>query len=490
MGKTIGIDLGDTFIRIAYLDRFGQAKLISDQAGLSAFPSKASFQQNGNHRVGVEAEMFGTPENTVLHPMTIAGLSWAELQRLNERGRYEYKFLRERSRIVIDAHRVFPSIDDFLTLLFAHAKNLAEKYLKHEVDEAVVAVPDGAHDSKKIQIKRACELAGLQVKQLLNQTTAAALGYRFDKGPRKKIVVIDIGSSHTSMSVIEGGADRLDTVEVKHAGIGTNYFQELLAKFIADAIGLNESVQPSDLPYAMKEVEYKAAEALVELSTKNSVVVSIGGFGRRLMKEITRADFERCIGFVSNASREIKVVLSSDRIYPAQVNALLLIGGGANIPAIKRLVDSIYSKAPFVSDSVDPAYAVAMGAAVKGGILDGTIKSTSVERTVHDLGTFVAYDRMDVLIPKGVPLPVHVSKDYNLGMSRYTEKVYQWTGPGSGQDKREGDPHLKVLAKKILGVTGNGVRNTFIIDHNGVAKFVVTDKGSGEEFVLTGFDIN
>lgn len=487
VGKTIGIDIGDTNFRISYLEN-GSPHLVQDRAGITCFPSKVSFLQGGGCLVGIDAEMFGVPENTVLHPMTIIGASFSELQQLNDQ--CVYQFIQENGQVVIDAHRAFPTVPDVLIAIFAHAKKLAEDHLGCSVASAVIAIPDGASDPKRILIKKAAEGVGLQVKQLLNQTVAAAFGYRFDLGDRRKnIAVVDMGASHTSFSMLTGGQNQLETVNTMHCSLGTNVLHQHLAALINSQVKREYGVDLilHDQKFLKMELIREAGFALVDLSNHEEVEVSIGcalPTGGRAVVTISRRQFCQKI---ANELSLLSQTLGGSRL---EAEMVLLVGGGSNIPAIREIIDKVFRKPPFLSVSVNSAEAVVLGAAIKGGILDGIISSTSVERTIHQLGTFYQGDIMDVLIHRGTPFPCHVSKEYSMGLRRYWEKVYQWIDSNSsGQDKHEGHPSLVVLAKKELEIKGDRVRCTFIIDVHGVAQFVVTDLSNNQQFTLTGFTI-
>jgi molecular chaperone HscA len=486
-GKTIGIDIGDTFFRISYLEK-GSPRLVSDSAGMTCFPSKVSFLQGGGCRVGVDAEMFGVPENTVQSPMTIIGMPFTELKLLNSRN--VYQFIRGDGQIVIDAHRVFPTVPDVLIAIFAHAKKLAEDHLGSAVTSAVIAIPDGASDPKRILIKKAAEDAGLEVKQLLNQTTAAAFGYRFDLGDRRKrIAVIDMGASHMSCSNLTGGGNQLEMINTQHCEIGTNDLKWRLAELISDLIKREYHIDllGSEQQFLKTELLSEAGHALVDLSVSEQVDVSIGcalPTGGRAIVTVTRQQFYQKI---ATELRQLSQTLDGGH---SNADLVLLVGGGGNIPVIKEIVDRAFGKPPFLSTNINSAEAVALGAAIKGGILDGIITSQSVEKTVHDLGTFYQGDMMDVLIPRGTQFPCHVAKEYGMfGTHKYWEKVYQWIGSGTGQNEREGQKNLVVLAKKELRIKGGRVRCTFIIDVHGVAQFIVTDLVDNQQFTLTGFAI-
>lgn len=485
-GKTIGIDIGDTNFRISYLEN-GTPRLIRDPSGRSCFPSKVSFLQGGGSHVGFDAEMFGIPENTVMHPMTIIGASFSQLTRINNR--YAYQFCQGDQGVYIDAHRAFPSVPDVLVAIFVHAKKLAEEHLGYPVEAAVIAIPDGASDPKRIAIKKCAEAAGLIVKQLLNQTTAAALGYRFDLGNKKRIAVIDVGASHTSLSILDGGQNQVEMIRTSHCEVGTNNLHSRIIGLINDLARREYGFDMlgSGQDFIRQEMSKEAADALVALSENESAEISIGCAlpnGGRAVVDVLRRNF------IDEINPELRVIDSTIATGRMPVDIVLLIGGGSNIPVVRQLVDKVFQKPPFVSPSISSSEAVAIGAAVKGGIIDGSISSRSIEKTVHELGTFYRRDLMDVLIPKGTPFPCHVSKEYSMGTRRYTEKVYQWVGRGSGQDMSESHKDLIVLADKQLVITGLRVRCTFIIDINGVAQFVVTDLGDNKQFVLTGFSIS
>lgn len=486
MGRTIGMDIGDCQFRLAHLDGL-VPRLISDSLGRTAFPSKVSFLQGGGSRQGYNADMFGIPENTVLHPMTLISKSPDELMALN--GQYAYEFVRSGRQVVIDAHRVFVSTSEVLTALFSHAKQLAEEYLHEPVTDMVIAIPDGMDDPSRIRIKKAAEAAGLRVKQLLNQTTAAAFGLQFDRGrSARNIAIVDMGASHTSMSVIEAGNNRLNTLVTKHCPVGTNDFQQALARFISIKMsGVN--IFGTDNQFLKNELMIEAGYALIELSSKRTVEVSISGLGpngQRAVINITRDQFEQVIAEYLRRIETEGVFRTRYRSF----DAVIAIGGGANISAVKNLIASSLGKSLFQMNSIDPSSAVALGAAFKGGIIDGQINSSSVERTVHDLGTWYRGTYMDVLVPRGTELPFANSKSYSQASGPYRERVLQYVGSGSGQDKSESHPQVIALADKRMTLYGNSVRITITIDANGITEYKVTDSGNGQETILTGFAIS
>lgn len=490
-GKTIGIDIGDTYFRISYLEN-GIPRLVSDSAGVTCFPSKVSFLQGGGCQVGVDAEMFGVPENTVQSPMTIIGAPFSELKLLNSRN--VYQFIREDGQIVIDAHRVFPTVPDVLIAIFAHAKKLAENHLGSPVSSAVIAIPDGASDPKKILIKKAAEDAGLVVKQLLNQTVSAALGYRFDLGnERKQIAVVDVGASHSTCAILYGGKDRLEMINTGHCNTGANALEYRLAELISAKVLEQYAVDMfrGENNFLKQELFTETAYAIKDLSEKEETEVSIGcalPTGGRAIVTVKRKEFYVKINAeLMKIGRALQSAYSSSSPF---AGAVLLIGGGGNIPAIKELVDQVFSKPPFLSTSINSAEAVALGAAIKGGIIDGIITSQSVERTVHDLGTFYRGVLMDVLIPKGTIIPVQVAKTYQMNSGPFREKVYQWIGPGSGQDIPETHPDVITLVNEEIILEGNrGVRCTMGIDSNGIGTFIDTDLGTKKQYVLSNFTI-
>ena len=484
--KTIGIDIGDCQFRLSYLDG-SIPKLISDSLGRTAFPSKVSFLPGGGSRQGYDADMFGIPENTILHPMTLISKSPEELLGLN--GRYAYEFLPDGPRVVINAHRVFVSASAVLIALFSHAKKLAEEYLREPVENIVIAIPDGMDDPARIRIKKSAEVAGLRVKQLLNQTTAAAFGLKFDRGrTRRNIAVVDMGASHTAMSVIETGNGRLDMLVTKHCPIGTNNFQEALARLISIKAS-GQDIFRTDNEFLKNELMIEAGYALIELSSQKTVEVSISGLGprgQRAVINITRDQFEQTIqSYLRRLDRE-DLFRTRYQVF----DAVIAIGGGANIPAVKNLITRSLGKTLFQMNTINPSSAVALGAAIKGGVIDGLIDSHSVERTVHDLGTWYKGNYMDVLVPRGTELPFANSKTYSQNSGPYRERVLQYVGTGSGQDKSEADPQVLALADKRMSLNGNSVKITITIDASGITEYKVTDGGNGRETILAGFSIS
>lgn len=483
----IGIDLGNTNVRIAYLNQNGKPQMTKDRTGQVSFPSVVSFDVAGGWTVGEDAVLYGIPENTVVRPMEFIGKSFDQLQRLNTERLTQF-VLNEDGEVVIDAHRVFPTIAAVFVAILSHAKRLAEQSLGQSVEEAVIALPDGFGDPAKVAIRKASEQVGLSVKQLLNQTTAAALGYRSDIGPLRDIVVVDVGASHSSAAIVRSGNRSVNTVEVRHRTIGTNAFEQAIVRLVRQSVSRGRfAFLASDHPIAKYELLHEAQLVLPALSEQETVSFSIGvadsSMPKRYVTDIARSTFEAAIradlGQLQDMLREITV----------RPDAVILIGGGSHIPTIRDMVNRTFGRPLLVDPDIDPACAVALGAAVKGGILDGSITSESLEYTVHDLGTFYRGDQMDVLIPKGTKIPYSNSKTYHMGLRTYEEKVYQWVGRGSGQDKREHDQDLIVLKKAQVTLDGTSVQCIFDIDINGVATFTAVDVASGRRFVLTGFDV-
>lgn len=484
----IGIDLGDTNFRISYLEN-GIPRLLEDDTGRTFFPSQVSFLQGGGTLVAYDSQSFGIPENTVIHPITLAMSKKSDLNKLNRI--YNNRFFLQNDHIHIDAHRIYPKIEDVLQSIFAHAKKLTEKHLQQKADNVIIAIPDGLDAPSRNLIKNASEKAGLRVRQLLNQTVSACLGYRLDRGKNKNdIIVIDIGASHTSASVLEGGRDRLVVKKTENCPIGVNDLQRKFITLINEKYFRKTDINllQSNGDFIREELSYIAPFFFEELSRKEKVTASIGSAnpdGSRAIVDIYQYELEHYLSTELIRIREMII-----RLHNKKPSSLLLIGGGANIPIIQAIIMNIYRQRPQNLTNVKVEEAVALGASVKNGILNGEIISDITEITVHDLGTFVRGNEMDVLIPKGTKLPVNVYKKYGLNTRSYTEKVYQWTGPGSGQFKREYDPDLVVLAEKTINtMTGRGVGNRFIIDESGIPKFIAVDLGNGREYELTDFEV-
>ena len=488
----IGIDLGDNCFRICYLkDKIPQ--VLSDSMGNMSFPSKVSFQQNGKCFVGHDAELFGAPENTVMHQITIAGLPFSELEKLNDQ--HVYQFCSDRNGSYIDAHRVYPRVNDFLVEIFKFISNLVKERLNKEIEFAVIAIPDGSHNPKRIAIRDAAELAGISVRQLVNQTIAAGLGFnlhRLSEFPRRNIAVIDIGASHSSMTIIECYEKKVAANEIAHCRIGTNIFQRRLAQFIAEKHKQESGydiLANDQYGFFWQSLLIEAGFALVDLSTNSNITVAVGGIGingSRVIVDVSRDEFN---SLISDDLQEIRNTIKCYRNAPGTICAVYVVGGGSAIPVIQEMVSQIYDNIATRVDYSDPSAAV-LGSAIKAGIYSGVIDANVVEITAFDLGTFYRNYEMDVLISKGATIP-HKSYPKRYGIhGHYTEKVYQWIGEGTGQDKSEDEPDVIVLCNQDLFIWGDAVTNQFIIDESGIVTFVVVDLGKNIEYILDNYNVD
>lgn len=480
---------------MAYLDENAQPRMVVDSVGDTSFPSAVSFAPN-RWRVGADAVLFGVPENTVVRPLELIGKPYRELLELGMNR--ATPFCMENGQIVIDAHRVFPTVEDVLFAILDYAKTTAEAALCTQVDQAVIAVPDGFGDVEKVILERCARRAGLSVSQMLNQTTAAAFGCRFDIGPKHDVIVVDVGAAHASAAYLVAGNNGIDTTRIRHCRVGTAAMELAIAQLVARSVRRGDyAFLASADPVAREEMIRSGGETLARLDHDESAEFSVGrldySMPGRLVVDVSRATFESAIqAELGELQRMIDGLYSRGSSSQRVTSNLtvLLIGGGSGIPAIRRLISNHFGVPVFSPSNIDARNAVALGAAVKGGILEGRIRSTSIERTVHDLGTFYGSYIMDVLIPKGTPIPITVSKRYSMRPGPYMEKVYQYVGPlATGQNVAETDRNLIVLKEATVQLTGNAVLCTFAIDHNGVAKFTATDTASGKEFILTGFEV-
>ncbi len=519
--KTFALDLGNTHSRVAVVDR-DTPRLVCDASGRWAWPSLVSFDMLFPPVVGHAAKIMGTPSTTVMHPIRLAGLSAAQLIDLN--ACYVPQFFEtEAGSVNIDANGVYPDVDAVLAALVGHGQAVVQ-HAYPEMSAAVLTVPDGSSAPRRTQLMAAAAQAGLEVRAMIDQTSAAALAV-FDPGQHHVVAVFDFGASHTAMSIVEIGDHTVDPVETYHVNLGVQHIIEQVAT-LANQLAQRDYGQRlfnPDHVFARQTAELIAASVVHDLSAKETAEFSMTtADGDILVVDINRGMFETSLrGHLSELELALTPPEDIDDPHGANVvegdeyqkemrirraeqreqrrrrerlTAVMCVGGGAHIPVLRELAGRLCQCDPIRLEH-EPSEVVALGAAVFAASLDRQTPLTLVQRATTDFGTWIKRGEgyvMDVLFRRGERIPNERSQHYRVHQRSYTEEVYQWVGPGYGQWKAKGDPHLITLKTQTVKLNGYRVKCTFGFDQFGIPFFVVTDPAApaGRRATrLTGFQV-
>ena len=386
MGKIIGIDLGTTNSCVSVMEG-NEAVVIPNNEGKRTTPSVVAFVEGGERKVGDPAkrQAITNPTKTISSIKRFMGSSFDEASK--EIPRMTYKVIKgdnNTPRVVIDDRNY--SAQEISAIILQKMKKTAEDYLGTTVDEAVITVPAYFNDAQRQATKEAGEIAGLKVKRIINEPTAAALAYGMDKkGKDMKIVVFDCGGGTHDVSVLELGDG---VFEVKSTDgdthLGGDDFDQLIIDWLADEFKKDEGIDLRKDPMALQRLKEAAEKAKIELSSTTSseinlpYIMPVNGIPKHLVKTLTRAKFEQMAdSLIKRTIDPCKSALKNAGLTTADINEIILVGGSTRIPAIQEAVEKFFGKTP--SKGVNPDEVVALGAAIQGGVL--TVEENLPEQT-------------------------------------------------------------------------------------------------------------
>lgn len=491
MGKIIGIDLGTTNSCVAVFEG-NEPVVITNSEGKRTTPSIVSFDNNGERKVGDPAkrQAITNPKRTIFSIKRFMGENWAQVQK--EITRVPYSVVNENNmpRVDIDGRLYTPQ--EISAMVLQKMKKTAEDYLGQEVTEAVITVPAYFSDSQRQATKEAGMIAGLDVKRIVNEPTAAALAYGVDKANKDmKIAVFDLGGGTFDISILEFGGGVFEVLSTNgDTHLGGDDFDQVIIDWLAEEFKAEEGMDLKQDPMALQRLKEAAEKAKIELSSTTSTEINLPYITatatgpKHLVKTLTRAKFESLAHNLIQACLEpCKKAMSDAGLSTSEIDEVILVGGSSRIPAVQKLVEDYFGKAP--SKGVNPDEVVAVGAAIQGAILnkeEGVSDIVLLDVTPLSMGIETLGGVMTKLIDANTTIPCKQSQVFSTAADNQTEvtiHVLQGERPMAAQNKSIGQFNLTGIAPARRGVPQ--IEVTFDIDANGILKVSAKDKATGKE---------
>ncbi len=490
MGKIIGIDLGTTNSCVSVMEG-NEPVVIPNSEGKRTTPSMVAFVDKGERKVGDPAkrQAITNPTKTVYSIKRLMGEKFNNLK--NEIARVPYKVVEGENntpRVVIEDRKYSPQ--EISAMVLQKMKKTAEDYLGQEVTDAVITVPAYFNDSQRQATKEAGEIAGLNVKRIINEPTAAALAYGLDKkGKDITIAVFDLGGGTFDISLLELGGG---VFEVKSTNgdthLGGDDFDQTIIDWLADEFLKDEGIDLRRDPMALQRLKEAAEKAKIELSSSSTTelnlpyIMPVDGVPKHLVRSLTRAKFEQLTDTLIQATiGPCQKALNDAGISKSEIDEVILVGGSTRIPAIQQLVSDFFGKTP--SKGVNPDEVVAIGAAIQGGVLSGEVKDVLLlDVTPLSLGIETLGSVMTKLIESNTTIPSKKTETFTTaGDSQPSVEIHVLQGerPMASQNKTIGRFHLDGIPPAPRGIPQ--IEVTFDIDANGILNVSAKDKGTGKE---------